>query len=662
MKLPSIQEEFHMDIPDRMIISLFKFKDRTFVRTNSNLTMLSVEEVNGREWILMDGNKLLRYNGPLLKEEIVTDKDTIDFIQIEDQIKQVKSAGKSFIIEGDPYSYFLRKFDVVIFLNQRELFLNFNGKIYSFERPQYFLLTTKVLSMLYPDHNISFDFISSEKKVFDDQLIHLSLRNDLAVDMKGRIYIDDNLVGVCKREYVDYIGRLNGNRIILCGDEIKEYSNGAWYNLGISSSPYNVKANGELLGYLNNNIVNIFNINHDKISEFKDMKSLEISYRHVFLITKDNWYGVLDLFSTKDMNVISSKVTSSSGVILSNVDTLHSKVIPDNGRIRSYDSSKGLMEIDPISFDSNIKLKITSNFYTKTIELPINIEKPSFSLVKPVIVIAPKDFHYKEDPKCNAYMKAQLNYSSPIDTQLRVNIGNVSKFISIKKGKFSERIMVPLNIDKAEQEVITLCLGNTICKEYVVPVKLVGEDTLKRTRTKHVMNSIVEIKDVYVIDKFEKSEVVQRYVEPYKSVTRAKLGDSVKIEDKLIRVELPVQVIKIEKDNISREYLIQGVENPLTNFSVFLEGNYLSLHIEFKRSIGLEIIYGNEDWRNFIDGVVEVRFSLKPECNTVILRIYDGNLLWLINYRVDIELSKVLKLAYDSSLRLKEQLESFGVL
>ncbi|WP_149528629.1 protein UpsX [Sulfuracidifex tepidarius] len=624
--------------------------------------MIDIDEVDAREWVVKVGDSFHYYEGNKIKRKEETGRDILDFITIDGEINKVRKVGKKVEIAGNIYDLFERKLDRAVFSDKQKLFLSFNNKLHSFDSPLYFILGNSVISLLYEDYNLLFDFISSRKEIFKDGLMHLSIKENVGVDSKGRIYIDDSLVGICKKEYISFIGKLNGNNVLLCGNEIKQYMGGSWYNIGVTNNSDNVKANGELLAFVNDDMLHVFNIDLVEIGKFVDVTGFDISSKEVYILKKNKWYGVLDLFPINEITVLNSNITYSSSLVISYPLLSRIKVTPINGRITSLDLEKCQVHIDPVNFDNKIKLKLDSNFYSFDIEFPVNVEKVSVSLVRPTIVMGPDGFKILKAPRSNSYMKANLKYISSIETKLKIQIGNLEKDIQLEKGKFNEKIIIPLNLDKLDHEVVKLCTDKNFCKEYVIPIKVLDSTGAEINKKIKIRNSFVEIEEDRKLDLFEQHQITARSISVYKSILRARVGDILNLDGKEIKVEPGLRRIFISQENETREFLIEGVETPLLDFSAKIEGNDLVLSTKLSRKAGMEIIYCSDDWRDLVEGNAAIKLNLLPECSNLIVSLYDGDLIWRYNYNLDLTVSSFIKTAYLNSIKIKQHLETFGIL
>lgn len=662
MKIPAVRHEKLLEIPDSISESLIRVDNNIFLRTNSNLTMIDIDKADRKEWIVKADNFLLYYEGGRLKKKEEIGPDVVDFIVIDGEVHKVRKVGKKVEIDGNEYDYFERKLDRIVFFDKQNLFLNFNNKLYSFDFPLRFILGDRNISLLYSDYNLFFDFIFSQKEVFKDKMLRLSAKENIGVDSKGRIYIDDNLVGICKKDYINFIGKLNGNTILVCGNEIKQYAGGSWYNMGVMDNGDNAKANGELLAFIDNDTLRIFNIDFDEIGKFVDVNAFDISSKNVYILKRNKWYGVIDLFPTDQLIVLNNSITYSSSLTLSYPLLSRVKINPINGKISGMDMEKCRIDIDPLNFSDKIKVKLESNFYSFDVEFPVRIEKVSVSLVRPEIVMAPDGFKLSKDPRSNSYIRANLKYISPIEADLNVQIGNLVKKIRLKKGKFNEKIIIPLNLSKSEHEIVRLSIDKNFSKEYVIPIKILDPTKAESSKKIRTKNSFVEVEEEHKLDLFEKHEIVSRSISVYRSIIRAKAGDTLNLCGKEIRVKPGLQRIVSSQENGFKEFLIDGVETPLLNISARIEGNYLIVSAKVNRRVGMEIIYCSGDWRNFVDGTENVKIDLSPECSNLIVSFYDGNLIWRYSYSLDLKTSLFIKIAYLNSIKIKQQLESFGIL
>jgi hypothetical protein len=664
VEIPSLLFEKKISYP-KIKIDLLNLGNQTFIRAPCiRYPSNDLQKISEDEWIIMDDRKLNFYNGSKLISSKDLDFDVLDAFYENEEIYFVKRYSKKLKVGNTTYEKIERSFDTLVLIGNKELLINVNGKTYTLDEPINYLLNKRIISIQYNSQNLVLNLFTGSKRSFNDELFHLDESQNVAVDYKGRIYIDDELVGICKSSSVEYLGKLNGKLLILCGNEVKYFAENSWYNLGTVQDSFSAKASGELLALLRNEMLEIYDINLSKIFEFKGVLASTVSYKNVFLINKNGYYGILDLFSKEEIKVLNDKINSSSSFSISLASLPLLDVIPVNGKIRKIDRDRKIVEIDPTNYDldGNIELNIISHFFSIKRSFRVDIEPPKFSLKDTHILLSPSGYHLKGYPNCNAYMKGELKCNVPFETKAKIYVGKNSFEFDLKKGTQSLDLFLPLLIDKVEPETIKLCVSSFPCKEFVVNGEIADVSQKRSSIVKIVRNSTVYKEMVSEIDKFEKIELISKNTEKYDSIVYARIGNNITIDNKIINVNKSIEKVLVKNgNNYIREYLIVGISDPLKDIHVNISGNLMYVNVMVIRESAVEIIYCDEERRELLRSQKEFEFPIIPECSKLIINVVDKGLHWDHVYTIVRGTESYFQLAIYNSMKLQQELESFGL-
>ncbi|WP_221288010.1 protein UpsX [Stygiolobus caldivivus] len=623
------------------------------------------------EWVVFEGGKLIRVDNQQ-RREIIQDygsKIPIDVIYEDGKFLPVYKGLRGILVNGKKYSDYSTKYGFKVLVNSGITLITPEGKVIEKDKPNYYRIFSDYISLVYDNYSLVVDRRGNVKK-YNKPAIYLATTSlgDLYQTINGRIIVDSldyDLLGVCSSD-VYYLGESYNGIFISCEGKVKYFYKGGWSYLGqIELNPHSSDVGQNIIA-LTNSYTQVYSYNLKKIFSLKNIQLLKIIGNKIVALSRGNKIFIISPHEEEGLISVSRAEIGYklfiSGYLKGEVH-IGSRLVETG---RKVENDNLIISIEPSKLDGNYVediIKIINEVYEYVYPVRVESEKASIDVKNIRLKMAEGNGRYVYDKESNAVLEGYLNYRIKSNLYKAIVLKARNKEVKYEiAGTDGElRFTLPFYKPDILEETIQIYVqrGSRTEDTYELTVK---PDILNK---KGIMSSSTIIEDSKrikvrkIINKEFVWEEREEYPEVYDNLVVGKVGDYVNVEGNTIQVVKGAREVEIKRDNIRRKYVVYGIDNPVNIESIKIVGEdlYVLLRKDFE-NIPVSGIYGTQ-----MDTTTgnELRFKLDPVYDEVIVITTLGGLKWKNTYKLENVLNNAIKIASCAATKLKEELETFGI-
>ena len=632
--------------------------------------------INGK-WVYWSGQRVIIQKDENIIDSIeYSDPNVVDFTYIDNTVRTIEKDGNIFIYNGNKFTKYYHKYGFIVLENKNKFVVIVNGREFEYDRPVSYRITPSFINLVYNNESVVINTNGDKIARFRKPFYYLGRTSKGTLfqipsgESIGKIISeeDPDLFSICRGE-TEYIGESMIGIIISCNKKLKYYSDNSWTTISNTSNL--------LADFANNNFVSITDSNTiiypgdsliNPLFTLPVMHSVFADRRYIYLISESKKFYVIEV--DQDYTPFTIIKDRYNMVTLSIEKPLYESLKLGKGLVQIKEGEEGnkvIVRIEPNRLSVPVQSKIQiDNEIIKYVE-DINISQANIEL-EPIsaYIIASEGGRLKnKEGYYNAILKVRVRYKIPTKLKSFLKIKVQGKEYSFLINKIEGDITheIPLLKTDMTDEIITISIERNgyieASKEFPVKVKELVKDK-KDYKTFEVIDGASR----KVVKKSENGEFewgqLWEYPDPYDNVIIAKAGSVINLKGQKFEVRPGIKRYSVERNNYRREYIIQGLTNPIKDVRATIDKNKINLEVICDYKVLITAIYGTQIQTNS-DG--KFIFALDPFYSTVLIKVFYANdIKWDYIYQLkDIKQLSV-NHAITLSSMIKQYFEDSGIL
>ncbi|WP_188848369.1 protein UpsX [Sulfodiicoccus acidiphilus] len=601
----------------------------------------------GGEWIYQKGENLVReVDG---RQEVLRKAAGVRFVRVGEDIEQVRLIGHLEFL-GEEYDEVQEYLGTIVLLNGKKVTVLSGGKTWSTDRGKvtvrgkYVSVAKNGLTDVWNGEEVF--TVNGEGYVVGQVSSRVVFRekNGIVREAGGGI------IGFCGGDTY-LLGETRGRTVIWCGGSVRLLMRDGWRELGKSASPLSCSA-GENFAVIvgeETTITNIFDFS--KVSGLRRVYRSAVDEKRAFLTSEDGTLGILDVSEEggEVVNVL-SQVTEGRGAKLAISGPGEVKIGNELVEVAREDGEEMVIEVEPRWLEPVVgKVTVENMFWSSINEVWIEAPPPQVEVEGVEAKVAPLGKYKYGEGNSVVFLKVHYSIPGAIGCSLIVEaMGKSQAFIAKGKGECSARLVGTLSQPSPFEVRVSLRRFEkvlTTLSKTVTPT-IINKPDSQPVRSKSRWGNVEEERTVWTDGEFVWSAISRNQVD-YRGVLFRRVGEYSEIIGG--RVEKGIRKVLWR----GREFMIVGVEDPLEEAKVEIEGSWVV--VKTTNYSPIEVIHGLRSAR----GIKEVRVPLDPPYTEIRVRAYESGLTWERTFKTDIVLH--LSIAVKDALSMFRELESYGV-